>query len=99
MLKLLDRISTVIRLSRTGRGEDLDRVMNAMKEGARFEGAVGEMLLTLMPYRRNGWLELSLRGGDQHRSKEELRDIGRAWARRVQRHIKATRHHYRSGDE
>lgn len=91
MLKLLSRIYTVIRLSRAGRGQELDRVMGQMERGHHFHGAVGEMLITLMPYRRNGWLELSLRGGDQYRSKEELHAIGRDWARRVQRHIKATR--------
>ncbi|SES11940.1 hypothetical protein SAMN04487958_107170 [Vreelandella subterranea] len=99
MSKLLRRIAIVIRLTRAGRGAELDRVVARMEQGGHFEGAVGEMLFALMPCRKNGWLERSLRGGDNRLTSEELQSIGRGWAHRVQRYVKATRHRSSSGGE
>jgi len=90
MLMLLRRVATVIRLSRAGRGQELDRVIDRMERGGHLEGVLGEMLLALMPGRRNGWVERSLRGGDKPLSDDELHRLGRDWAHRLLRHIKAT---------
>lgn len=90
MLNLLSRISTVIRLTRAGRGQELDRVLTAMDRGSRFHGASGAMLLAMAPYKRHSWMELSL-AACRARSDDDLEVIGRAWARRLEKHIRATR--------
>lgn len=99
MLTLLRRIAAVIRLSRAGRGQDLDRVIDRMERGCHLDGALGEMLLALMPRRRNGWVEESLRGSNKRLSDDELQSLGRDWAHRLLRHIKATRHRASGGGE
>ncbi|WP_372374222.1 hypothetical protein ACDI10_09885 [Vreelandella venusta] len=87
MLRLLNRISTVIRLSRSGRGEDLDRVMSAMEEGARFEGAAGVMLLALS--KDGGRNEFHMRGaGSRYMITDDL--LGAAYARKVRAYIRRT---------
>lgn len=87
MLKLLSRISTVIRLSRAGRGHELDRVLAAMEDGARFEGAAGVMLLELA--KDGGRSELHMRGyGSRYMITDEL--LGAAYARKVKAYIRRT---------
>ncbi|MCG7589704.1 MULTISPECIES: hypothetical protein [unclassified Halomonas] len=98
MLMLFRRMAAVIRLSRAGRGQDLDKVIDRMERGCHLEGALGEMLLILMPKRKNGWVEQCLRGGDKQLSDDELHRLGRDWAHRLLRHIKATRRDSSGGE-
>ncbi|MDN3561688.1 hypothetical protein [Vreelandella neptunia] len=87
MSKLLRRLLFVIRASRTGRGDELDRVMVAMEEGARFKGAKGYMLLALAKDKR--WVEMNMRmDGNAALSDAAL---GKAWALRMKDAIKAAR--------
>ncbi|UPT53254.1 hypothetical protein [Synechococcus phage Yong-L1-251] len=88
MLRLLNRISTVIRLSRSGRGEDLDRVMSAMEEGARFEGAAGVMLLALAKDHAliSAWM------GRSERRFIPNAELGERYSKELKAHLYATRH-------
>ncbi|MGM0703863.1 MAG: hypothetical protein ACQEUG_15890 [Pseudomonadota bacterium] len=87
MFDLLRRLLAMRRLVREDRGEELDRVLQAMEEGAHFTGAKGCMLLSLASDRR--WIEMNMRM-NHHRYLSE-RMLGEAWARRLDQHIKATR--------
>nr|WP_300312825.1 hypothetical protein [Halomonas sp.] len=87
MLKTLQRMAAVIRLVRKGRGAELDRVLEAMEEGATFTGAKGHMLMSLASSGR--WIEMNMQM-NHHRYLSD-RMLGEAWARRLDQHIKATR--------
>lgn len=83
----LRRLRALHRLSREDRGQELDRVLKAMEEGATFTGAKGHMLLYLAKDRR--WVEMNMRMNAHCHLPEQ--QLGEAWARRLNRHIKATR--------
>ncbi|MCO7246400.1 hypothetical protein [Halomonas sp. Mc5H-6] len=88
MSKLLRRLSLVIRASRAGRGDELDRVISAIEEGARFEGAAGVMLLALA--KDGGRCEHAMRGaGSRYMITDEL--LGAAYARKVKAYIRRTK--------
>lgn len=87
MSKLFRRLAFVLRATRYGRGEELDRVMAAMEEGARFGGAKGCMLLALAKDRR--LVEMNMRMDGNNALSDN--DLGKAWAGRVKGAIKAAR--------
>lgn len=88
MFDFLKRLRAIRQLVRKGRGRDLDRVLLAMGEGANFTGAKGVMLLALAQDR--GASEMWMRKeGRQHLSDSLL---GEAYARKVARFIRETRH-------
>lgn len=88
-MSLLERIRFVIRASRAGRGEELDRVFAGMDRGATFTGAKAHLVLSLADSRR--WVEMNMRMNHHRFLTDEM--LGQAWARRVEKHIKATRTH------
>ncbi|MCL7938801.1 hypothetical protein M8009_00595 [Halomonas sp. ATCH28] len=87
MFDFLRRIRAMQRLARDDRGEELDRVLKAMEEGGTFTGAKGIMLLSLASDRR--WIEMNMRMNHHHYLSDHL--LGEAWARRLDKHIQATR--------
>ena len=87
MNKLLRRLSFVIRASRAGRGDDLDRVIDAMEKGARFDGASGVMLLALAKDgERNEYYMRA--AGSRYMIADEL--LGAAYARKVKAYLRRT---------
>lgn len=87
MLDFLKRLRTMRWLVREDRGEELDRILKAMEEGATFGGAKGVMLLSLASDRC--WIEMNMRMNHHRYLSDQM--LGEAWARRLDQHIKATR--------
>lgn len=88
MFDLLRRLLAMRRLVREDRGEELDRVLQAMEEGARFHGASGVMLLTLA--KDGGHCDFNMRGaGRRTMLTNEL--LGAAYARKVTAYIRRPR--------
>mgnify|MGYP006961049142 CR=1 FL=1 len=88
MLMLFRRMVAVIRLSRAGRGEELDRIAQAMDEGARFKGAHGEMLLILA--NDSGYSEACMRRNERRFISDSA--LGELYARKLKQRIMDARH-------
>lgn len=84
---LIKRIRFVIRASRAGRGEELDRVFAAMDDNARFVGAGGALALSLAKHR--GSLDTWMSKGGKRDVHPDL--LGEIYAKKLYRHILATR--------
>lgn len=87
-MSLIKRIRFVIRASRAGRGEELDRVFAAMDDNARFVGAGGALVLCLAKYR--GSLDSWMSKDGKRYVHPDL--LGEIYAKRLFRHIVKTRH-------
>lgn len=87
MFALIRQLLVLRKLKRQGRAAEVSHVLQAMEGGATFDGAKGVMLLSLAGDRR--WVEMNMRMNHHNRIPDHL--LGEAWARRLDKHIKATR--------
>ena len=85
-MSLFKRIRFVIRASRAGRGEELDRVFAAMDDNARFVGAGGYMVLGLA--KRRGSIEHWLTDAGRRHIHADL--LGEIFARKIYFHLLKT---------
>ena len=82
-MSLFKRIRFVIRASRAGRGDELDRVFAAMDDNARFIGAGGALVLCLAKER--GRLDHYMNRAGRLNIHPDL--LGEIYARKISRYV------------
>ncbi|NIC05234.1 hypothetical protein [Billgrantia bachuensis] len=87
MFVFMRRLLAIRALAKLGRGEELDRTLLAMEQGAKFKGASGVMLLSLA--QDKGWNEHWMKKEGRRCLSDDL--LGQLYAKRVAGFIRDTR--------